>query len=532
MTGVGGTSGSEVRTAEVIAALCLATDLGVGLPLELGLRSTVVAARLAERVGLDDEQRSATYYCCLLFYAGCTADAETTAELFPDGAFARHVTPVMFGSPAESVAGVFRALGDPDAGAVRRAVQGASRLPRAARGHRHHLTAMCEVAQMLSEQLGTATSVRALLADLTARWDGRGQPSRLRGEQIPLPLRVISLARDATFHLCVGGLEHAVRVLRERRGRAFDPELVAVLEDDADALLAFDEGRSVWDDALASEPSPHRVLRGDQVDRALAGVGSFADLVSPSLAGHSTGVAELAALAAVRCGLPTREVTAVRRAGFVHDVGRVAVPAGIWQHAGPLSPDDWEAVRLHAYHGERVLHRSPFLSELCRLAAAHHERVDGSGYHRGVTAPALPPGARLLAAADAYHAMTEPRPHRPALPAVDAARVLADQARAGHFDADAVGAVLDVAGHGPTSLPRPGGLTEREAQALALLARGLSTKQVARRLGISPKTADRHVQNVYAKAGVSTRAGAAMFAMAHGITVWGELPMAAGPPRS
>ena len=189
-------------------------------------------------------------------------------------------------------------------------------------------------------------------------------------------------------------------------------------------------------------------------------------------------------------------------------------------------------MRLHPYHTERVLSRSGFLAALAPIAGAHHERLDGSGYHRGATAAALLPAARLLAVADAYHAMIEPRPHREPLAPERAAEALAEEARHGRLDADAVAAVLEAAGQPVTRIERPCGLTEREAEVIGLLARGLQTKQVARALGISAKTADRHIQNAYAKIGVSTRAGAAVFAMEHGLAAWGELPIAHTADRS
>jgi len=215
----------------------------------------------------------------------------------------------------------------------------------------------------------------------------------------------------------------------------------------------------------------------------------------------------------------------------VHDLGRVAIHPRIWCKPGRLTADEWEQVRLHPYHCDRVLRRSPFLEALAAVASNHHERMDGSGYHRGMLGAAVGHAARVLAAADAYHAMTEPRPHRDALPGPEAARRLAAEASAGRLDADAVGAVLEAAGQVAQRIERPAGLTEREAEVLGLLARGLLTKEVARALGISAKTADRHVQNAYAKIGVSTRAGAALFAMEHGLTAWGELPMVRGAAR-
>jgi HD-GYP domain-containing protein (c-di-GMP phosphodiesterase class II) len=519
----------EVRAAELIGALCLATDLGTELPFEHGLRSTLVAMRLAERVGLDVESAAQTYYGCLLFHAGCTADAGTAAELFDEGALVTHFTPAMFGTRGQAVTGIVRALAGAEGAPAMRAVRVAGKLPMAIRARPRVFAAGCEVAQMLSERLGMSASVRGLLAHLTERWDGKGQPGRLRGEEIPLPLRIAQVARDATLQQLVGGSQFAAEVIRARAGAAFDPAVAALLADEATDILSLDGGRSAWDEVLAAEPASASVLRGQAIDDALAALGDFADLASPYLVGHAAGVARLAGAAAKRLGLSPADVVTVRRAALVHDVGRVAVSARIWHRAGPLTPDDWERVRLHAYHSERVLCRSAFLAGLVPVATAHHERLDGSGYHRAATAAALPRLARVLAAADAYHAMTEPRPHRAAMPPARAADLLGREAKAGRLDADSVAAVLEAAGHAAPALPRPAGLTEREAQVVALLGRGMQTKQVARALGISAKTADHHVQNAYAKIGVSTRAAAALFAMRHGLLAWGELPMV--PPH-
>lgn len=215
----------------------------------------------------------------------------------------------------------------------------------------------------------------------------------------------------------------------------------------------------------------------------------------------------------------------MRRAARVHDIGRVAVSVSTWNAPRELTADQWEQVRLHAYHTERVLSRSSALSALAPIAGAHHERLDGSGYHRGTAASGLSMPARVLAAADAYRTMVEPRPHRPARPPEEASRALAEGAELGRLDRDAAAAVIGAAGQTVPAMSRPVGLTEREAQVIAMVARGLQTKQVGHRLGISPKTADHHLQNAYAKMGVSTRAAATLFAMQHGLAVWGEFPI-------
>ena len=384
---------------------------------------------------------------------------------------------------------------------------------------------------MLADGLGLSPAVQGQLAYLLERWDGHGPLGRAKGEEIPLPMRIVPLAVDAAFQRMLGGDERVVRLVRERAGHAFDPEVADCLLGDAERILALDAQASVWEETLACEPGPPVMLAGEALDRALAAMGNFADLISPYLTGHSSGVAELAAAAAQRCRLDDDGVVALRRAALVHDLGRVAVHPRIWQKPGPLTADEQEQVRLHPYHSERVLARSEFLVALGRLAGAHHERLDGSGYHRGVAGADLPLPARLLAAADAYHAMTEPRAHRAPLAPERAAEILGEAASAGSLDADAVTAVVEAAGQTAPRIERPAGLTEREVEVVRLLARGLQTKQVAGALGISVKTADRHIQNAYRKLGVSSRAAATLVAMEHGLMAWGELPMARPPAR-
>lgn len=515
----------EVRAAELVGSFCLATDLAMGLPFEHGLRSTLVAMRLAERMGVDPRAATQTYYGCLLVWAGCTTDAEISSELFADGALMRYFNPVMFGSPVETLAGIMKALADPDSSPFVRAVQGAARLPRAVRGHQRHIVAMCEVAEMLCERLGMRRDIRDLVSGFAARWDGKGTPRDLGGEQLPIALRILHVATDATFQCLLGGSDHALSVMRDRSGKAFDPDVVTALAEDMPDIFAFDDSGSVWAEVLAREPGEMLLLRGAEVDRALAAMGDFADLVSSYFIGHSAAVAQLAGSAAARLNLAQRDVVAVRRAALIHDLGRVAVGTSVWNKPTALTADEWEHVRLHAYHTERVLSRSGALTKLGSIAGTHHERLDGSGYHRGLTAPSLAMPARLLAVADAYRTLIEPRPHRAATSPEQAARALAEAANAGRIDPDGVAAVLEAAGEAVPRMTRPAGLTDREAQVISMVAKGLQTKQVGHRLGISAKTADRHLQNAYAKIGVSSRAAAALFAMQHGLLSWGELPI-------
>jgi HD-GYP domain-containing protein (c-di-GMP phosphodiesterase class II) len=516
----------RVRAAELIAALSLATDLGIGVPLEHGLQSTLVGMRLCGRLGVDPETASQAYYGCLLFYVGCTAPADISVEMFgEDDALTTYATPARFGSRREMAAGMLRALAPPGGAPWTRAVQVARGVPKLARGMKGVVAAICEVAEMLTDRLGLPPSMSHLFAFGDERWDGKGIPGRVKRDQIPLSVRIVHVARDAAFQCMLGGPEFAARVVHERAGGAFDPSIAGPIDQ---GMVALDDEASAWADVLRCEPAPQLTLEGEAIERSLAAMGDFADLNSAYLVGHSRGVAELAGAAARLSGLPAADVATTVQAGLVHDVGRVAVPVRIWNKAGPLTTDDWERVRLHAYHSERVFSRSPLLASLAPAAAFHHERLDGSGYHRGAAAPEITRPARLIAAADTYHAITEPRPHRPARSPADAAVILGEEARARRLDADVVAAVIEASGQRAPRVERPAGLTEREAEVVRLLARGYQTKQVARALAIAVKTADRHIQNAYAKIGVSTRAGATLFAMEQGLVAWGEFPIS--PP--
>jgi HD-GYP domain-containing protein (c-di-GMP phosphodiesterase class II) len=269
---------------------------------------------------------------------------------------------------------------------------------------------------------------------------------------------------------------------------------------------------------LAAEPEPIGYLDDSEIDDALATLGAFGELISPYLRGHGAAVSSVAATAAARLGLSPDEVALVRRAGLVQDVGRVTVPLSVWDQPERLGPDDWERVRLHAYHSGRVLACTPWLSEIGAVASLHHERCDGTGYHRGSPAGQLPVTARVLAAADAYCAMVNDRPHRAALDVAVAARQLRAEAAAGCLDPTVVETVLAVGAGAPArQVSGSDALTAREVEVLRLLARGAANKQIARALSISAKTVDNHVQRIYAKAGVPTRAAATVWAIGRGL---------------
>jgi HD-GYP domain-containing protein (c-di-GMP phosphodiesterase class II) len=269
---------------------------------------------------------------------------------------------------------------------------------------------------------------------------------------------------------------------------------------------------------LEREPQPFEERDEDELRDIAVAFADVADLKLPAVHGHSRGVAALATAAGDRLGLDASTIDGLEVAALLHDIGRLAVTNAIWEKPGPLTAAEWEQVRMHPYHSERILAGSRALEPLARIAGMHHERLDGSGYHRGASAREQPPTVRILAAADAFQAMTQERPHRPALSVEQAADELRDDARAGRLDADCVAAVLEAAGQvgrGRRRTVRPAGLTAREIEVLRLVAVGHSNPEIASRLVISRRTAEHHVQHIYTKLEVSSRPAVALFALEH-----------------
>jgi HD-GYP domain-containing protein (c-di-GMP phosphodiesterase class II) len=513
---------SGVRLAELMAALSIATDLGMGQPLETALSSCVVAMRLGEALDLDGDTLRDVYYQALLRYIGCNSDADALAALMGDELALRHDFAAVDTSRPPEVLGLAMhylrqaSSGEPPYRMAALVARGLLTLPRVMN---ESFAGHCEVAQRLARRLDLAESLIVCLGQLYERWDGKGRPRGLKGEEVAPAVLVVSLAQDALVWARIGGPDAAVATVRKRSGGAYHPQMAERFCAAAPTILAGLDQEPTWESVLALEPGGRDCLTDEEFDRSCAALADFADMKSPYTLGHSPGVAALAAGAGRRYGLVDADVTALRRAGLLHDIGRVGVSARVWGKEGALSEREWEQVRLHAYYTDRILARPEPLGRIGALASQHHERMDGSGYHRATAGQALSPAARILAAADAYQAMTEARPHRQALSPQAAAEGLHREVRAGRLDGDAVPAVLAEAGHRVTRThrERPAGLSEREVEVLRLVARGLSNRVMAERLYLSYDTVKHHIQHIYDKTGVSTRAGATLFAMEHGL---------------
>jgi HD-GYP domain-containing protein (c-di-GMP phosphodiesterase class II) len=507
---------AELRLAELIAALSQVTDLGMGQPPEDAIRSCLLATGLARSMRLSERDAGDVYYTTLLQHVGCTAYAHETAALFggDDIAVRASGARIYFGDQKEALSYLLFELAKEATPLVRaRAVIAA--LSKGQKVDEELTRSNCEVAVQVTRRLGLGSGVQRGLNEIYERWDGKGNPRKLSGDDIAVPARFAQVASQAVLFGRLGGPELALEVTRRRAGTTLDPSVADAFLRHGSELLAELASADASVAVVEAEPEPRRWVPEPRLDEVARAFADLVDLKSPFMHGHSTAVADLAETAAVNLGLPETDKVRVHRAGLLHDLGRTGVPNGIWDKPGPLTASEWEQVRLHPYHSERILARSSALAPLASLAGMHHERQDGSGYHRQAKATAIPTDARLLAAADAYQAMTQERPHRAALAPDAAAEQLNSEATQGRLDAEAVRAVLEAAGHPTARLTWPAGLSDREVQVLRLVTRGYSNREMARLLWISPKTAGHHIQHIYAKIGVSTRAAAAMFAMEH-----------------
>ena len=500
----------RVRLVDVFAAVSLTSDLAAGFEFERGLRACLIAEGLCGALGLDQDDHRAAFLVSLLRGIGCGHASENAALFGDDIAFERFLVTFDPSDPAvmgAQLAALEDAVGP--AAVARFADVAPSVGPMA-------VHASCEVAVALGTELGLPEAALAAFDDVFERWDGHGLPSGRSGEELHPIARILSVSDQAGIAHATSGLAGARSEIARRAGGHLDPAVCEVFLAGAEELLAAIETAGDLVGAVrAAEPAPVWSVPVAEIDRPCFALATFADLKGSHLLGHSPHVAQLAGNAAHLVGLG--DAKALRRAALVHDLGRAGVVSSIWDRPGPLGIADRERVRLHPHWTERVLARSSALAPLGSVAAAHHERVDGTGYHRGARGADLPREARLLAAADVLAALTEARPHRPARSLDQAARIVQDEANRGRLDPEMAAAVIEAAGIARPRVAWPDDLTDREVEVLRFTTRGMSNKEIAAALLISPRTVGNHLAAVYDKIGRRTRAGAAVFAVEQGL---------------
>jgi HD-GYP domain-containing protein (c-di-GMP phosphodiesterase class II) len=510
--------GRQLRLADLLGGLSTVADLGFGLPREEAMRSCLIGTALARTLGVSEDVVADTFYTSLLVHIGCTAFAHETSAVFGNEfRNTRAVARTNFADPRDIL---MRFVPEATRGmsAPSRARAAAFIVTKGAAFGKRYETASCEVASATARRIGLRDGVQRAVFEVHEWWNGKGAPRGLEGEQIALPARLARVAAEAARFCHIGGAELAIDAVRRRSGGILDPSLVDVFTAHAPALLAESDAGDPRERILEVEPKPVVESGPASLPQLGEAFGDLADLKTPFTHSHSKEVARLAAAAAEQLHLDAATTSSLHLAALLHDLGRVGVSNAIWEKPGPLTSAEWDQVRLHPYHSERILATSSALAPLAPMAGMHHERLDGSGYYRGCAARDIPAPVRLLAAADAYQAMTQRRPHRGAMSPDQAAEELSKDSRAGRLNPDAVSAVLEAAGQrrtGRRSDLRPAGLSEREIEVLRLVADGCSNPEIAKRLFISRRTAEHHVQHIYTKIGVASRAGATVFALEH-----------------
>jgi HD-GYP domain-containing protein (c-di-GMP phosphodiesterase class II) len=413
----------QVPLSRVVAAMSYALDLTEGEPAGHTVRACKIGMRLAEEIGLDAAQRSRLFYALLLKDAGCSANSAKLAALFgaDDQAAKRSSKRVNWSGRVPALVWSLRTVAP--RGSLR--ARGSRLRAIAAEGEvtRALMRARCErgaeIALLLGFEPGTAEAVRAL----DEHWDGGGQPRGLRGEEIPLLGRILCLAQTAEIFHAAAGLRGAWRVAAARRGGWFDPSLV-------DAFGAVCADRAFWaslgdDDVSAWEPADRLLVadaaRLDQIAVAFAGV---VDAKSPWTYRHSDRACVITLAMAGALDADDQLMRDLRRAALLHDIGKLALSNRILDKPAALTGSERAQIREHPLVTERVLRRVPGCEHLAPMAGAHHERLDGSGYPRGLSAADLTTPMRLLALADVYEALTADRPYRAALSSDDALAVI------------------------------------------------------------------------------------------------------------
>ena len=504
------------RLAEVLAAISLAASHARGQAAESILGTTILATRMGRMSGLSPEEMTDTFYAAVSRALGCTSTAMDSARLAygNDLTFSFSLNLSDFSDPqtiALNLDQYWALEADPEAKANGIA-QVMELLPQMAEVPLAH----GQQAVALARRLPVSAGVSSMLSQVDARWDGMN-PFRPGGEDIPPGLRIIEFALVAEMYRRAGGLEAMHELASSRSGGQFDPAVCTMFSQHSGELLAGFEAHTLWDLFLDTEPEPKLYLEEPHIRPVAEVSADFADNKSGWTVGHSRIVADAAVGAARSLGLSIADQDEVFLAGLMHDLGRCAVPNGVWDKPGELSPGERRLAESHSRYTEEILDSCDALRANASLAGAAHERLDGSGYHHGTKSQEFK--AQLLAVADMYAALVQDRSWREALTEGDAAEVLLQEADGGRLSSQAVAAVLESQGHRVALADRAErvGLTPREVEVLQHLAQGLLTKQIAAKLGMAHKTADNHIQNIYKKIGASSRTAAAMYAVEHGI---------------
>jgi putative nucleotidyltransferase with HDIG domain len=405
----------DIRLSEVLAALSHALDITEGQPRGHSERTCLIAMRIAEQLGLDQQTRSSLFHAALLKDAGCSSNAAKVASLYgaDDAVVKRDRKLTDHLDAAQSVRHLVRSTA-PGRSPLAKARRLRHLVAHGSAGSRGLTDLRCERGAAVARSVGVSLEAETAIRHLDEHWDGRGYPNGLAGEAISLCGRILCLAQTAEVFWQDGGAPEACQVARDRRGTWFDPALV-------DALCAAEHDDAFWPTlavprVAALEPVDRLLLTDDDgLDRIAQAFAGIVDAKTPYTARHSDGVAEIAVRLGDALGLDADALRELRRAGLLHDIGKLGVSNRILDKPGKLDANEWAAVRRHPQWTLEILQNVPAFAELAELAANHHEKLDGSGYFRGLTADQLTLPARILGVADVAEALSAARPYRDAL---------------------------------------------------------------------------------------------------------------------
>ena len=514
---------TEGNLAELLCALSFATGLGFGGHVEHGLRSASLGLYIADELQLPCEEREAVFYGALLKDVACTACSAGIAAFLPENEQVSLADVILIDpSRLSDMMGWMSKYFRLDAHFPQRMAKLLSFMVQCGTVARETMRSHCEIAELFARHLAFPDYVQQALRFQWERWDGKGMAYRLKGPTIPRASRVLHLVQVIELMHYFGGPPAARTIARDKRATRFDPDAVdafLALAQQANFWQSFEE-QSAQEALLARRPATTAdEAPADQSERVCEALADFIDLKTQETWHHSRAVAGVAVGIGTALGLNASELSRLRCAALVHDIGKVAVPVDILVKGEQRSSSEWETYRLHPYYTQRILERVNALQDLAQAASAHHEWFNGQGYHRQLCGEQIPLHGRVLAVANVYARLVQQVDQE------DSADTLRHmRARVGvQFDPlcyEALVASVSMQGKLGTLPCRPrkvGNLTEREVEVLCLLAQGCNTPQIAHKLNISKKTVEHHISHIYAKIGVTCRTAAAVYAVQQGI---------------
>lgn len=483
---------SDIRVIDVAKALAFVGDLSMGQPTDHSLRTGWLAAQIAIKAGFGTYECSVVKHVSLLRWSGCTANSRGFSELVGDDVASREA--MLARRSASPIAQAFAAG------------KGAAFVDLA--------RLRCDVSSAIAEILSLGDEASSALRHVFESYDGTG-PNNVAGDDIPQTVLAVTLAGDFEVLSRTYGVDAALEMIRRDAGSRYSESMVTYVVEHGHRWhsmlpsINLEENDDFW--------TCERTLK----HTSTALIANVIDLKLPWMARNSSRVASAAQACAIKLGFDDEQVGYVYRAGLIHSIGRTAISNDVWNIPGKLTPSAWEAIRLAPYWTLRAGQSISALEREARIASFAFERMDGSGYFRGVAGPVIPREARVLAAAAAWVALRSPRPWRGALSDEEASKILWDEARAGRFDGEVVSALAT--GDANTTAHRESMidvlLSPREMDVLQHVSRGASNKDVAKALGISPSTVGTHMENLFRKLGCSSRAAATLKASALGLLI-------------